>query len=94
MESLWAGEGWHFLKRGTFVVMLGECTDEMPATAIGDHSYVAYIEVVHIDELYREFQSREIELLSEPEDKPWGQREFGIRTPDGHRFMFGEEISD
>jgi len=25
-------------------------------------------------------------------DKPWGMREFGVRTPDGHRIMFGQEL--
>ena len=26
-------------------------------------------------------------------DKPWGMREFLIETPDGHRIMFGQDIS-
>lgn len=25
-------------------------------------------------------------------DKPWGMREVGVRTPDGHRIMFGQEL--
>ena len=25
-------------------------------------------------------------------DKPWGMREFGVRTIDGHRIMFGQEL--
>jgi len=25
--------------------------------------------------------------------KPWGQREFGVTTVDGHRIMFGETIN-
>jgi uncharacterized glyoxalase superfamily protein PhnB len=25
-------------------------------------------------------------------DKPWGIREFGVRAPDGHRIMFGQEL--
>lgn len=25
-------------------------------------------------------------------EEPWGLREFGIRTPDGHRIMCGQEI--
>lgn len=24
--------------------------------------------------------------------KPWGMREFGVRTPEGHRIMFGQEL--
>jgi hypothetical protein len=26
------------------------------------------------------------------EDKPWGLREFGVMTPDGHRICFAQEI--
>ena len=37
---------------------------------------------------------KDIEILSKPEDKPWGQREFGIRTIDGHRIMFGEALAN
>jgi hypothetical protein len=24
--------------------------------------------------------------------EPWGMREFGIETPDGHRIMFGQKL--
>jgi len=34
-------------------------------------------------------QSSRAELLSEIEDKPWGMREFGLRTPDGHQSKIG-----
>jgi len=71
--------------------MLGECPDDKPASEINNHSYFAYLEVDDIDELYKEYQSREVEVLSSIENKPWGQREFSIRTIDGHRITFGEE---
>ena len=32
-------------------------------------------------------------IVHEIEDKPWGMREFGIRTPDGHRIMIGQPIT-
>lgn len=31
-------------------------------------------------------------MTSKPEDKPWGLREFGLRTPDGHRITCGAMI--
>lgn len=92
MTSLWAGPGWNFLKRDNFVLMLGECPDDMPAHATQHHAYFAYIEVIDIDLLYREFKDKGVEIISAPEDRPWGQREFTIRTVDGHRIMFGEAI--
>jgi uncharacterized glyoxalase superfamily protein PhnB len=85
-------EGWSFLTRDNFKVLLGECPDERPASQIGDHSYIAYLYVEGIDQYYEEVAARGAIVSSKPEDKPWGLREFGMRTPDGHRFTCGEPI--
>jgi uncharacterized glyoxalase superfamily protein PhnB len=90
--SMWAEAGWHQLYREKFIVMLGECPDDRSAFETLNHSYYAYIDVSNIDDLYAEYRSKDIEILSNLENKPWGQREFSIRTIDGHRIMFGEAI--
>jgi catechol 2,3-dioxygenase-like lactoylglutathione lyase family enzyme len=90
-KTLWEGDGWHFLIRDSVKIMLGECPDERSASEIGDHSYFAYFEVENIDELYDEYKVNKIQILSDIEDKPWGQREFSVQTPDGHRINFGEK---
>ena len=92
-ETLWEGGGWHFLIRDNAKIMIGECPDQPSAFETGDHSYFAYLEIENIDELYHEFKLKAVPILSDIENKPWGQREFSIRTIDGHRIMFGEEIS-
>ena len=84
--------GWAFLSRGWFRVMLGECTDAMPASDLGDHSYFAYVTVDRVDELFAEYQRNGVEFTQHVSSKPWGMREFGIRTPEGHRIMFGQEL--
>ena len=86
-------DGWSFLSRDNFKVMLGECADEKPASELGDHSYFVYLTVEGLDQIYQELSARGAQMLSTPANKPWGLREFGIRTPDGHRIMFGEPIS-
>jgi hypothetical protein len=63
-KTSWSGEGWHFLGREKFIVMLGECANEPSAFETGDHSYFAYVDVENIDELYREYTEKEIEILS------------------------------
>jgi uncharacterized glyoxalase superfamily protein PhnB len=85
--------GWAFLSRGQFQVMLGECPDAMSANETGDHSYFAYVTVDDIDDLYRELSSKKVTRVQELADKPWGMREFGVKTPDGHRIMFGQQLS-
>jgi uncharacterized glyoxalase superfamily protein PhnB len=86
-------DGWSFLSRDAFKVMLGECPDEKAASELGDHSYVAYLVVEGVDRFYQEAAARGADVTSKPVDKPWGIREFGIRTPDGHRIQFGEPIA-
>ena len=93
-QTVWADDFWHFLIRDEITLMLGECADEIPAGETGDHSYFGYFEVKGIDDLFEEYQAKGVEFLSPVENKPWGQREFGIRTIDGHRITFGEEIKD
>lgn len=84
--------GWSFLSRGNFRVMLGECTDAIPPGELGDHSYYGYITVSDVDALYGEYQQSGVQFIQLLADKPWGMREFGIRTIDGHRLMFGQEL--
>jgi uncharacterized glyoxalase superfamily protein PhnB len=84
--------GWAFLSRGSFRLMLGECLDATPARELGDHSYFVYVTVEGIDEFYGEVVANGATLTQTLADKPWGMREFGVRTLDGHRIMFGQEI--
>ena len=91
-QTLWEEGGWHFLIRDDIKIMLGECPDDKPASEINSHSYFAYLEVDNIDILYKEYQSKGVEVLSSIENKPWGQRELSIRTIDGHRITLGEKV--
>ena len=72
--------------------MLGECTDAIAPAELGDHAYYGYITVGDIDSLYDEYRQSGVAFTQHPADKPWGMREFGIRTIDGHRLMFGQEL--
>ncbi len=85
-------EGWSFLTRDAFRVMLGECVGERPAGDLGNHSYFAYWNVDGVDDLHREFAEKGALVTSKPTNKPWGLREFGLSTPNGHRIVCGELI--
>jgi uncharacterized glyoxalase superfamily protein PhnB len=88
----WAYDGWHQLRRGSFVVMLGECADDRSAFETRNHSYFAYVQVEGVDELYEELLTNGAEIHYPLGSKPWGMREFGIITIDGHRMMFGQQL--
>ena len=85
-------DGWSWLSRDNCRVGLGECPDAVPANELGDHSYVAYVNVDDIDGLYGEFVARGVAIRTPPETKPWGMREFALQTPDGHRMTFGSTV--
>jgi uncharacterized glyoxalase superfamily protein PhnB len=59
----------------------------VPASEIGDHSYVAYLDVDDVDAVHRRALDGGPEVLKPPTDEPWGRRELALRSPDGHRFM-------
>ena len=86
-------EGWSFLSRDQMKLMLGHCPNEIPASNIHDHSWFAYVNVEKIDSLYQELKNKTVEIVQDIADKPWGMREFGIVTPDGHRIVFGQDIA-
>ena len=85
-------DGWSFLSRDNFKVMLGECTNEKAASELGNHSYFAYLIVEGVDELHAELSRKGVDVISPPKDKPWGLRELAVRTPDGHRMTFGQPL--
>jgi uncharacterized glyoxalase superfamily protein PhnB len=76
----------------TLFGLLGECPQEKPASELGNHSYLVHWMVEGLDQLHRELSARGAQEISDPENKPWWLREFGIRTPDGYRITFGEPV--
>jgi uncharacterized glyoxalase superfamily protein PhnB len=85
--------GWRFFIRDGVTIMAGECSDDLPALETGSHSYFAYLLVENIDALFEEFTSRGVDFIKPLRDEVWGMREFGLQTIDGHRMMYGQEIS-
>ncbi len=81
---------WAFCSAGNVTFMLGRCPDALPATELGDHSYVAYLTVDHVDDYHSRAVAEEAEVLKPPTDEPWGRREMALRTPDGFRIMLSE----
>lgn len=83
--------GWRFFVRDECFIMAGECRDALAPSELGDHSYFAYVEVEDMD-AYHQAVADKAEVIKPLRDEPWGMREFGIRTVDGHRIMFGASL--
>jgi len=84
--------GWRLFVNGPCRIMAGECPDAMPAERLGDHSYVAYLTVNDVDAYHQQASAAGAELVKSLRDEPWGMREFGLRTVDGHRIMVGQRL--
>jgi uncharacterized glyoxalase superfamily protein PhnB len=85
--------GWRLFESGSCRIMAGECPDALPAVELGDHSYFAYLTVDDADALFRHAAAVGGEMIKQLADEPWGMREFGLRTVDGHRIMIGQDLS-
>jgi uncharacterized glyoxalase superfamily protein PhnB len=86
--------GWMIYQAGNCIIMAGECRDAMPPAQLGDHSYFAYLEISGIDSFFAAVTSAGAKIGKPLRDEPWGMREFGVMTADGHRIMFGEPTGD
>lgn len=86
-------DGWRLLVSGACRIMVGECPDAINPHDLGDHSYFAYLVRNDVDDYFARASAAGAEIVKPLSDEPWGMREFGVRTVDGHRIMVGQEIS-
>ena len=81
---------------GDFVIWLHRVVDDiklasprsMPAASSGLLVYVA-----DVDAHYERTRARGARLDSEPKDMPYGQREYGLTDPEGHRWWFATPLT-
>lgn len=54
------------------------------------HPMLLFIFASEVDALCTEWKGRGAKIVSEPEDKPWGMREFTVEDNNGHRLRIAE----
>ena len=84
--------GWRMFVRDACRIMAGECPDAIPPHDLGDHSYFGYFVVEGVEDYYERARSKGTESVKPLREEPWGMKEFGLRTVDGHRIMIGSDI--
>lgn len=84
--------GWRMFVRDGCKIMAGACPEALPAAQLGDHSYFGYLVVDDADAYYQRAVSANAEIIKPIASEPWGMREFGLRTVDGHRIMVGQDL--
>lgn len=81
---------WIFATNGDVTFRLGHCPDEVSASDIGDHSYVAYVVVDDVTALFHRATQHGAIVVQEPRVQPVGRTEMVVATPDGHRLMVAQ----
>lgn len=84
--------GFLFYTAGECIIWAGLCPDALSPAELGDHSYFAYLEIADIDTFHASVQAKGATICKAIRDEPWGMREFGVVTADGHRIMFASSI--
>ena len=85
--------GFLFYTSGACTIWAGQCPDAMSPADLGDHSYFAYLEIDDIDSYYEAVRTKGGRICKPIRTEPWGMREFGVVTADGHRIMFASATS-
>ncbi|MFY0638226.1 VOC family protein [Maricaulis maris] len=85
-------DGWAFLRRDNCYLRIGHCVDAIPPSRLGDHQFFAYVELEDVRAFHDEIKGPGVDIIHRLTDQPWGMREFGVQTPDGHRILFAQNI--
>jgi uncharacterized glyoxalase superfamily protein PhnB len=86
-------DGWRLFVKDGCRIMAGECPDALPPADLGDHSYFGYLVVDDADVYHLRATLAGAEVTKPLRDEPWGMREFGLRTADGHRLMIASPVA-
>ncbi|MEJ7619003.1 MAG: VOC family protein [Pyrinomonadaceae bacterium] len=86
--------GWVFVEKDNCMVMIGECRDAALASELGDHSYFGYLRVDDADSYYQDLAAQGVKIMSSLTSQPWGMREFGVASPEGHRITIGQWVGE
>ena len=63
-----------------------------PNRRLDDDSWDAYVYVRDADALHAEFRAHGAEVVREPENQPYGCRDFEVRDVDGYVLCFGHDL--
>jgi predicted enzyme related to lactoylglutathione lyase len=86
--------GWRMFVKDSCRIMAGHCPDALPPRDLGDHSYFGYFVVDDVDAYHDAVTAKGAELIKPLRSEPWGMREFGLKTIDGHRIMVGQDLEE
>ena len=77
------------------VIMMGHPgPDYRSPKRVGHVCQLVYVYVDDVDEHYQSARAAGATILSEPEDKPYGDRVYSAEDPEGHHWFFAQHVRD
>jgi uncharacterized glyoxalase superfamily protein PhnB len=76
------------VRAGSATIWLHRVTAEHQLDSHGAASFGLVVQVADVDEHYKQARAAGAQIVSEPVDMPYGQREYGARDSEGHRWWF------
>lgn len=73
---------------GASIVVVG------PAKAAGNGSHALMVRVADVDRHYERVRDSGARILNPPETFPFGERQYSVEDPGGHRWTFTESVAD
>jgi uncharacterized glyoxalase superfamily protein PhnB len=77
-----------------FVELAGATSDAPSPRALGGVSHSLVVLVDDVDGHYERARARAAGIVAEPEDKPWGLRQYTAEDLEGHRWEFSQFLRD
>ncbi len=81
------------LKHNDEVIMLGKHPDGAPGK-LGGTSVTMFVYVDNVDDFHQRVKDAGGTITKEPADQFWGDRTFSVTDPEGHHWMFGQNVAD
>jgi uncharacterized glyoxalase superfamily protein PhnB len=75
-------------------VIVGDVHGQRRPPRIGEVTHSVIVRVDTVDEHCRRTRERGARILSEPEDYPFGERQYTAEDPAGHQWTFSQTLAD
>ena len=79
---------------GDGAIMLGRQGAEYRPPRRGEVSQYVHVSVDDVDAHFDESSRRGAAILAKPSNKPFGERQYTVEDPEGHRWTFSQHVED
>jgi len=76
------------------LIVADDSGDRSAPTADAGVTHSVMLRVDEIDQHYADVQAAGVTTLSEPTDMPYGERQYSVRDPAGHRWTITQSVTD